>query len=137
MECDVLPNRMSGCAIAVQGHLGPELPYGIERFFLGYLRVLRGPPIAPTRLPAMGTFLVPWRTSRASGAGESFGVELESHVHRPVTLVVIVTRTAVLSMSSSQAGPISLIAIDKMYLRHLSPFDSLMAVIPVGALRLR
>jgi hypothetical protein len=34
MEFDVLPNRMSGCAIAVYGHLGPELPYGIERFFL-------------------------------------------------------------------------------------------------------
>jgi hypothetical protein len=34
MEIDVLPNRMSGCAIAVRWHLGPELQYGIECFFL-------------------------------------------------------------------------------------------------------
>jgi hypothetical protein len=34
MEFDVLPNRMSGCAIAVHGHLGLELQVGIERFFL-------------------------------------------------------------------------------------------------------
>ena len=34
MEFDVLPNRMSGCASAVHWHLGPELQYGIERFFL-------------------------------------------------------------------------------------------------------
>ena len=34
MEFDVLPNRMSGCAIAVHWHLGPDLQDGIERFFL-------------------------------------------------------------------------------------------------------
>jgi hypothetical protein len=34
MEFDVLPNRMSGCAIAVRYHLGPEPQSGIERFFL-------------------------------------------------------------------------------------------------------
>jgi hypothetical protein len=34
MEFDVLPNRMSGCTIVVRGDLGPELQYGIERFFL-------------------------------------------------------------------------------------------------------
>jgi hypothetical protein len=34
MEFDGLPNRMSGCAIAVHRHLGPELQDGSERFFL-------------------------------------------------------------------------------------------------------
>jgi hypothetical protein len=34
MEFAVLPNRMSGCAIAVYWHLGPELQDGLERFFL-------------------------------------------------------------------------------------------------------
>jgi hypothetical protein len=37
----------------------------------------------PTRLPAMGIFLVPWRTNRSTGAGESFGFELKSHVRPP------------------------------------------------------
>jgi hypothetical protein len=31
----------------------------------------------------MDTFLVPWRTSRSTGAGEKFGLELESHVRPP------------------------------------------------------
>ena len=46
-------------AIAVHWHLGPEVKDGIERFSVPYLRalrVLRGPPIAATRLSAMGTF---------------------------------------------------------------------------------
>jgi hypothetical protein len=34
MEFDVLPDRMSGCAIAGHWHLGPEPPDGVERFFL-------------------------------------------------------------------------------------------------------
>jgi hypothetical protein len=34
MKYDVLPNQMNGSAIAVHGHLGPELQYGTERFFL-------------------------------------------------------------------------------------------------------
>ena len=34
MEFDLLPSRMSGRAIAVHWHLGPDLPYGLERFFL-------------------------------------------------------------------------------------------------------
>ena len=34
MEFDELSNRMSGCAIAVHWHVGPELKDGIERFLL-------------------------------------------------------------------------------------------------------
>jgi len=62
MEFHELSNRMFGCAIAVHWHLGPERKDGIERFFLGGLharrvvRVVRGTPIAATRLSAMGTF---------------------------------------------------------------------------------
>ena len=82
---------MSGCVIAVHGHLGPELQDGSERFFLWYLRavrVLRGPPIAPPRLPAKGTF-----RDRGEQVG---GPERANHsvlnwkvtCARPVTLVV-------------------------------------------------
>jgi hypothetical protein len=34
MEFVELSNRMSGCAIAVHWHVGPELKDGIERFLL-------------------------------------------------------------------------------------------------------
>ena len=59
MEYDELSNRMIGCEIAVHWHVGPEPNDGIERFFLSYrraLHVLRGTPIAATRLSATGTF---------------------------------------------------------------------------------
>ena len=59
MEFHEFVNRMIGCAIAVHCHFEPEQKDGIARFFLGYLRalrVLRGPPIAATRLSAIGTF---------------------------------------------------------------------------------
>ena len=49
-------------SIAVHWHVGPAVKDGIERFSVRYLRALRvfralrGPPIAATRLSAMGTF---------------------------------------------------------------------------------
>ena len=63
--------------------------------------MLRGTPIAPTRLPAIGTFLVPWRTSRSTGAGESFGVELLSHVRPPGDLGRSPARTKSLLISAA------------------------------------
>ena len=59
MEFHEFANRMIGCAIAVHCQFEPEQKDGIARFFLGYLRalrVLRGIPIAATRLSAIGTF---------------------------------------------------------------------------------
>jgi hypothetical protein len=109
MEFDELPNRMSGCAIAVHWHLGPELHIASNASFSDTFVLFVCFVVYRSPRPAC----LPW--AHSSCRGEQVGPpERAKHsvlnrkvtCARPVTLVVLVRLDQVPQSKSAERDPL-------------------------------